>query len=79
MAKHPVPKKKTSKTKTGMRYGSYARRTRIRLLGTVNLVDCSSCKEKKISHHACPSCGKYRGRQVLDMTKQIEKVTKVKA
>lgn len=79
MAKHPVPKKKTSKTKTGMRYGSFARSVRKRLTATVNLVDCPNCKEKRLSHHACPSCGKYRGRQVLDMTKQIEKVTKVKA
>ena len=27
---------------------------------------CASCGEVKIPHRACPSCGEYRGREVID-------------
>ncbi|MFC1750183.1 50S ribosomal protein L32 [Pseudomonadota bacterium] len=79
MAKHPVPKQKTGKSKTGKRYGSFARMTRIKLTNRVNLVECPNCGEKKLNHHVCKNCGKYRDKQILDMTKEIDKVTKVKA
>jgi len=26
---------------------------------------CPECKQKKMTHHVCPNCGTYRGRQVL--------------
>jgi large subunit ribosomal protein L32 len=26
---------------------------------------CPQCKQARLSHHACPNCGTYRGRQVL--------------
>lgn len=29
------------------------------------LVDCPTCGEKRRSHHVCPNCGWYNGRQVL--------------
>jgi large subunit ribosomal protein L32 len=35
------------------------------------LVTCQQCKKPRLSHHACPNCGTYRGRQVfLPKTKQ---------
>jgi large subunit ribosomal protein L32 len=77
--KHPVPKYKTPKRKTKSRYSTFARRTQVRLEGLVNLVDCPSCKQKMLNHHACKNCGKYGKRQVIDMGKEIEKITKVKA
>jgi large subunit ribosomal protein L32 len=26
---------------------------------------CRNCGEPKLAHHVCPSCGVYRGRQVI--------------
>ena len=77
--KHPVPKYKTPKRKTKSRYSKFARLTQVRLEGLVNLVDCPSCKQKMMNHHVCKNCGKYDKRQVIDMGKEIEKITKVKA
>lgn len=30
-----------------------------------NLTECPQCHGKKLSHHICPNCGYYDGRQVL--------------
>lgn len=79
MAKHPVPKYKTPKRKTRSRYSSFARSVRVKLEGIVNLVDCPNCKQKMLNHRVCKNCGQYRGRKVIDMGKEVEKITKVKA
>lgn len=60
MAKHPVPKKKTSKSKRDMRRSHHA-------LVAPNLTHCPHCNAKKLSHHICPSCGYYDGKQVLSV------------
>ena len=60
MAKHPVPKKKTSKSKRDMRRSHHA-------LTPPNLVECPHCHAKKLQHHICGSCGYYDGRQVLEI------------
>lgn len=52
------PKYKTSHSKTRRR------RANIRL-AEVNPVPCPSCKELKLTHRVCPSCGKYGDRQVF--------------
>ncbi|HYR01941.1 MAG TPA: 50S ribosomal protein L32 [Syntrophobacteria bacterium] len=26
---------------------------------------CAQCNEPKLPHHACPSCGTYKGREVI--------------
>ena len=31
-----------------------------------NLSTCPECGEAKLPHHACPSCGYYRGRKVVE-------------
>lgn len=31
-----------------------------------NLSTCPECGEAKLPHHACPSCGYYKGRKVVD-------------
>lgn len=54
----PNPKYKTSHSKTRRR------RANIRL-AEVNAVPCPSCKELKLPHRVCPSCGKYGERQVF--------------
>lgn len=60
MAKHPVPKKKTSKSKRDMRRSHHA-------LVVPNLVDCPNCHAKKLQHHVCNECGYYDGKQVLSV------------
>lgn len=53
-----VPKHKTSKSKRDMR------RTH-KKLDAVNVTECPQCGEAKLPHHACPECGTYKGRDVL--------------
>jgi large subunit ribosomal protein L32 len=58
MAKHPVPKKKTSKARRDQRRAHDA-------LSAPTLVECSTCKAMKPTHVVCPECGSYGGRQVV--------------
>lgn len=60
MAKHPVPKKKTSKARRDSRRSHHA-------LSAPTVVECPQCKSKKLPHVVCPECGTYAGRQVLDV------------
>lgn len=79
MAKHAVPKKKQPKSKSAMRYGSFQTKVLRQLSSAINLVVCPDCGAKCLSHSACPACGKYRGRQVVNKQKEIDKITKIKA
>lgn len=54
-----VPKKKTSKSRRNMRRAHDA-------VTIVRSSECPNCGSAKLSHHMCPSCGFYKGRQVLD-------------
>jgi len=53
-----VPKRKTSKSKRDKR------RTHQKIT-IPNLSACPQCGEAKLPHHACPSCGTYKGRTVI--------------
>ena len=55
-----VPKRRQSKSRQKMRRG--ANRFRAPQLKT-----CPECSNRVPSHVACPSCGYYRDRQVLDV------------
>lgn len=79
MPKHPVPKKKTEKSKTRRRYKVFQTKSQKKLLNKVNLTKCQSCGATKLNHHVCQECGKFNDRQVLDMQKKIDKVTTIKA
>lgn len=79
MAKRPTPKKQQANSQSSRRYKAFQNRARKRLMDSVNLAKCPNCKEAKLAHAACPTCGKYKDRQVLDMDKQVDKITKVKA
>lgn len=35
--------------------------------------DCSHCGAKRAPHTVCVACGYYRGRQVLNIVKKVEK------
>lgn len=54
-----VPKRKTSKSKRDKR------RTHKKTSGP-NTVECPQCGEAKLPHHVCPSCGSYKGREVIE-------------
>ena len=79
MAKHPVPKRRQSKRRSATRYGKYVLETTKKMINKINLINCPKCGQKTRAHHACSTCGTYRGRQVINMGKSSEKVTKVKA
>lgn len=79
MAKHSVPKKQQANSQTSRRYKAFQNNARKRLLNSVQLGTCPKCKEAKLQHVACPTCGEYKGRKVLNMEKQVDKITKVKA
>jgi large subunit ribosomal protein L32 len=53
-----LPKRRISSSRQGKRRAHH----RIRL---PHLVPCPQCRELRVSHHVCPHCGTYRGRQVL--------------
>ena len=56
-----VPKKKTSQSRRNMRRSHDA-------LTTNAAVECSNCGELKRTHHICPACGHYDGREVVDVS-----------
>lgn len=58
-----VPARRTSKTRKRMRRGHIK-------LATPNLSACSNCSELRISHHVCPNCGQYNGKQVVEVAEE---------
>lgn len=80
MAKHPVPKHRASKARGGRRYSTWKKGELKRLNNIARTVPCPKCKQPRQTHKACPTCGHYRGRTVVDYAKQAEKkVEKIKA
>jgi large subunit ribosomal protein L32 len=58
-----------------------ARRDRARVHHQIkpkDLVTCSNCKAKILPHLVCPKCGFYKGTEVIDTMKKIEKKAKSK-
>ncbi len=55
-----VPKRKKSKSKRNKR------RTHQKV-AVPNLTRCPQCGEARLPHHACPSCGTYKGRTVIEI------------
>ena len=53
-----LPKKKVTRARRGRRLTAYK-------LKPVNPSYCSRCRSAKLPHTACPSCGFYRGREVV--------------
>ena len=42
-------------------------------LSEKKLTKCSNCGAPKESHLMCKNCGFYRGRQIIDVVKKVEK------
>ena len=45
----------------------------------LHMIACKSCGAMKRMHHVCNECGKYAGRQVLDVTPKKKAVTTIEA
>ncbi|MBU1627370.1 50S ribosomal protein L32 [bacterium] len=54
----PVPKKKTSKSRRDKRRTHYK-------LESKNYAICPHCQDMKLPHYTCPSCGMYKGIEVI--------------
>jgi large subunit ribosomal protein L32 len=59
----PNPKRRHSKRRTS------ARRTHDALTPAAKS-ECPNCHEPKLPHRACPSCGRYKGREVIEVAEQ---------
>jgi large subunit ribosomal protein L32 len=55
----PVPKRKTSRTVRDQRRAGNNNVT------AMNVSACPQCHQPKAPHHVCPSCGYYKGREVV--------------
>lgn len=60
------PKRKHSKSRTRKRRSKYYNR-----LEEPQMMECPNCGSAKLMHRACPSCGHYRGRQVVEPQEEI--------
>lgn len=61
-----VPKRKISKARQG------ERRSHLHLTA-VGLIDCPQCHKPRLPHRVCPSCGFYKGREVVQKREKKEK------
>ena len=64
------PKKKVSRSRRG------ARRSHWNKVTEPNLFKCPDCGSFVLAHQACLACGKYKGRQVIDLDKKKTKAKK---
>lgn len=42
-------------------------------LKTVSTSNCEKCASPKLSHRACPGCGEYRGKKVVNVEKRADR------
>ena len=59
----PNPKRRHSTRRTALRRSHD-------FLTAVGLSECPNCHEKKLPHRACPKCGEYKGRAVVEVKDQ---------
>ncbi len=53
-----VPKNKVSKARRDKRRANWK-------LTAPNLVECPQCRALKLPHRVCPSCGQYKGKEII--------------
>jgi large subunit ribosomal protein L32 len=61
----PNPKRRHSTRRTALRRSHD-------FLTAVGLSECPNCHEKKLPHRACPKCGAYKGRAVLEVKEEAK-------
>ena len=62
----PVPKRKTSRARRDSRQSCKFIRPR-------PIYACPTCAEPNLPHQACPACGHYQGRQVIEGASKSKK------
>jgi len=58
----PLPKRKYPKARQGKR------RSHLHLT-PIQTTLCPECKTPRLAHHACPTCGYYKGREAVEVAK----------
>ena len=61
-----VPKRRTSRMKRDQRRANHDK------VVAPNLIPCPNCGDMMVPHRVCPSCGSYKGRQVIKGTQDTE-------
>ncbi|MGH9720544.1 MAG: 50S ribosomal protein L32 [Bryobacteraceae bacterium] len=56
----PNPKRRHSNARRGKRRAHDS-------LKKTALAECPNCHEPKLPHRVCPSCGQYKGREVVEV------------
>lgn len=74
-----VPKKKISKGVSRTRKKAWTRDVVTKLRNLVQLVKDKETGDYHLNHHVNPVTGKYKGRQVLDKSKDLDNITTIKA
>ncbi len=64
-----VPKRRITSTKRNMRRSHHFKKP-------LKLASCSKCGYALMPHMACPNCGTYKGREVIDVMKALDKKEK---
>jgi large subunit ribosomal protein L32 len=54
-----VPKRRTTSSRRDIRRAQHDRIT------APNLIPCPNCSAPTQSHHVCPECGHYKGREII--------------
>ncbi len=57
----PLPKKRTPRSKKGKRRSQLHMRV-------PKLSECPQCHNARLPHTACPTCGYYKGREVITIS-----------
>jgi len=60
------PKRKNSKARSRSRRAVYYAR-----LSRPNVTECANCGAPRLRHRACPTCGHYRGRTVVEREEKV--------
>lgn len=68
----PHPKKRKTKAGTNRRRSHHA-------LKSIKFTICKKCGKTIMPHKACPGCGYYNGREVVDVFKKLNNKEKKKA
>ncbi len=55
-----VPKRKTGRSRTNSRRSSHK-------LEVPTVSVCTQCREPKVPHRVCGSCGYYNGKEIVDV------------
>ena len=69
-----VPKKRTSVSRKGLRRAGQHHKLYRKFPQS-----CTNCNDFVLPHHVCPSCGHYKGKQVLEVKQKADAEENVEA